>query len=161
MSTNIPLDVLDRIGVASPCSMRWEDLDGDAQMRHCGRCRLNVYNFSAMTRDEITTLVERHEGRLCGGFYRRPDGTILTRDCPVGVRAVRARVRRVAARIAAVVGVGLGAGVLAIEARGTRGRTLDPVATVRAKLAPASPFVMGEIMLTPPPVAPAAANPDE
>ncbi|HMB27752.1 MAG TPA: carboxypeptidase-like regulatory domain-containing protein, partial [Blastocatellia bacterium] len=37
------------------------------------------------------------EGRICARLYRRADGTILTQDCPVGLRAVRKKVTRAAA----------------------------------------------------------------
>src|SRR5471032_3535242 len=31
-------------------------------------------------------LIQQKEGRLCVQFYRRPDGTVITTDCPGGVR---------------------------------------------------------------------------
>lgn len=57
---------------------------GTERIRHCHRCDLNVYNLTAMTRDEAQSLVDSTEGRLCTRFYRRQDGTILTRDCRAG-----------------------------------------------------------------------------
>lgn len=89
------LPMLDNIRVASPCHERWDDMSGDEQARHCARCDKNVYNLSAMTRDAAETLLRAKEGKLCVRFYRRADGTILTADCPVGVR--RKRVQLVAA----------------------------------------------------------------
>jgi hypothetical protein len=62
------------------------------RIRHCSQCQLNVYNLSAMTRAEAEALVGRAEGRLCVRFYRRADGTILTQNCPVGLRALKRRV---------------------------------------------------------------------
>ena len=82
---------LDGIAVASPCSVSWEGMTGDDQVRHCGSCRLNVYNLSEMTRAEAESLVRNREGRLCVRFYRRADGTVITKDCPVGLRAIRRR----------------------------------------------------------------------
>ena len=38
---------------------------------------------------------------FCARFYRRPDGTLLTRDCPVGIRALRRRLWRAAVGIVA------------------------------------------------------------
>lgn len=64
---------------------------GDERIRHCALCDLNVYNFAAMTRDEIRELLVRAEGRVCARLYRRADGTLLTRDCPTGLRALRRR----------------------------------------------------------------------
>ena len=82
--------------VASPCSADWEQMVGDDRVRYCSQCRLNVYNFAAMTESEARQLIATHEGRLCGRIYRRADGTMLTQDCPVGFRAVVRRVSRVA-----------------------------------------------------------------
>ena len=69
---------------------------GDERVRHCRLCDLNVYNFAELTRDEIRALIARSEGRLCGRLYRRADGTIITRDCPTGLAALRQRMSRFA-----------------------------------------------------------------
>jgi len=42
-----------------------------------------------MTREEAEDLIRRTDGRLCVRFYKRRDGTILTKNCPVGLRAVK------------------------------------------------------------------------
>jgi hypothetical protein len=83
---------LAHVRVASPCKADWDQMIGSDRVRFCGQCSLNVYNLSAMTRDQAEHLIAANEGRLCVRFYRRNDGSILTRDCPVGLRAVRARV---------------------------------------------------------------------
>ena len=82
---------LETIRIASPCHADWDEMEGDAQARFCRTCRKNVYNLSEMTRAEAEALVTRTEGRLCVRFYTRADGTVLTQDCPVGLRAVRRR----------------------------------------------------------------------
>src|SRR5581483_9913884 len=38
-------------------------------------------------------LVRDKEGRMCVRMYQRADGTVLTSDCPVGVRRERLRAR--------------------------------------------------------------------
>src|SRR5262249_44914183 len=63
----------------------------------CSQCSLNVYDISAMTRSEAESFIANAEGRICARVYRRADGTILTQDCPVGLRAVRKKVSRAAA----------------------------------------------------------------
>ena len=95
------LPLLDQITIASPCAAPWEEMQGNEQVRFCGECRKNVYNFSEMTRAEAEALILEKEGKLCGRYYRRADGTTLTRDCPVGIRGVRARLVRAACGIAA------------------------------------------------------------
>src|ERR687894_3288947 len=87
-------------------------MTGDERVRFCGECGLNVYNLSAMTRREAEALVTSAEGRLCVRYYRREDGTILTRNCPTGLRALRRRVAGVA-RATASAALGFAAGVAA------------------------------------------------
>ena len=87
------------LGIASPCPASWESMKGDDRVRFCELCNLNVYNFAQLTRREVNALVANTEGRLCGRLYRRADGTVITRDCPVGLRALRRRVARVAGAV--------------------------------------------------------------
>jgi hypothetical protein len=54
-----------------------------------------------MTRDEVRALLVSTEGRVCARLYRRADGTVLTRDCPTGLRALRRRASRVATALIA------------------------------------------------------------
>jgi hypothetical protein len=91
------LPVLDAIRIASPCSESWDRMVGTERVRNCASCRLDVYNLSAMTRAEAEALLASRTGRLCARYYRRVDGTILTADCPVGVRRRRRQVIATAA----------------------------------------------------------------
>ncbi len=75
-----------KLDVASPCAESWDRMRGDDRVRFCGRCRLHVYDLSAMGEDEIATLVAREGDPPCVRLFARPDGTVLTRDCPVGRR---------------------------------------------------------------------------
>ncbi len=96
------ISLVQRVEIASPCSVPWDQMTGNETVRFCSECRLNVYNLSAMTSEEGERLIRETEGRLCARIYRRRDGTILTRDCPVGLRAMRRRVISVVAKVAAV-----------------------------------------------------------
>ncbi|HJX84538.1 MAG TPA: carboxypeptidase-like regulatory domain-containing protein [Candidatus Angelobacter sp.] len=103
----VSLENIHNIRVASPCPADWNKMIGDERTRHCAECNLKVYNLSAMTEREVQKLIARSQGRLCARFYRRADGTILTQDCPRGLRAVAQRVSRtVAAVLSAVMSVG-------------------------------------------------------
>jgi hypothetical protein len=88
--------MLHDIRIASPCPAKWEQMAGDDRIRWCAACNLNVYNLAELTEREIRQLLARREGRLCVRLYQRRDGTTLTRDCPVGVRAAMRRLSRVA-----------------------------------------------------------------
>jgi hypothetical protein len=94
---------INQLRVASPCQMAWAEMAGDERVRHCDDCRLNVYNTAEMTRAEVERMVMGAEGRVCIRMYRRADGTVLTRDCPAGLRAYARRVSRLASAAAAAV----------------------------------------------------------
>ena len=81
---------------------------GTERTRFCGECKLNVYNLSGMTSDEAENLLMNSEGRLCVRFYRRADGSILTKDCPVGWQAIKQRVSKTATAFASLVFAALG-----------------------------------------------------
>ena len=91
---------LDNIRVAAPCSADWDSMFGNERVRLCEQCHLNVYNLSEMSRVEADRLINEAEGRLCVRFYRRRDGSILTQNCPVGLRAIKRRLSRVATAVA-------------------------------------------------------------
>ena len=83
---------------------------GDERARFCGQCELNVYNLSAMSTLEAESLIARTEGRLCVRYYRRKDGSIITQDCPVGLRRLKQRAARIKRAVASLV-LGFLAGV--------------------------------------------------
>src|SRR5262245_47149618 len=64
-------------------------MKGDDRKRYCDACKLHVYNLAGMTRPEVETLIGG--GEACVRLFRRKDGTVLTQDCPVGVRAATRR----------------------------------------------------------------------
>jgi len=97
MTTRLPV-VLENLRIATPCTADWNEMSGSDKVRFCGLCEKNVYNLSAMTRDEAERLVRKKDGRMCVRLYQRHDGTVLTADCPVGVKRERLR-QRVWARL--------------------------------------------------------------
>src|SRR4051794_16202370 len=78
-----------RIGFA--CKERWENMVGDDRVRACGGCARPVFNLSAMTRMEAEAVLATRGLTPCVRFYRRPDGTVMTSDCPTGERRERRR----------------------------------------------------------------------
>jgi hypothetical protein len=116
-----PEQILKRVRIAAPCPANWDNMEGDERKRYCALCKLNVYNLSDMTAREAARLVSESEGRLCIRFYQRRDGTVLTRDCPVGVRALR---KRLASTVACVF-VLFTAGIAYASSLGRRGSLED------------------------------------
>lgn len=158
----ITLPQLNDIRIASPCSVDWESMTGTDQVRHCGECRLNVYNISEMTTQDAQELIARTEGRLCIRMYKRADGTVITRDCPVGLAAARATIARIACRFGAVAATILAAVVLGksrspFEERSglTANDPFYSIASVFGRAAPSRQILMGvSFTPTPPPPPP-------
>lgn len=97
---------INKLRVASPCSAGWESMTGNDRVRHCHACQLNIYNTAEMSNAEVQHLIETRESRLCIRMYRRTDGTVLTNDCPVGLRASLKRAARFAgAALTAMLGL--------------------------------------------------------
>jgi hypothetical protein len=86
MSTLIPLE---NVRVASPCRADWNLMEGDDRTRFCQSCAKHVYNLSSMSKAEAEGLIAEKEGRLCVRFYQRADGTVLTDNCPIGLKVAR------------------------------------------------------------------------
>ena len=158
-STRIPLEA---VSVASPCQAPWEAMAGDERTRFCGQCQQHVYNLSEMSLTDAQVLIQKTEGQLCVRYYRRADGTFLTDDCPVGLRAMRRRLRFVAS--VAVAGIGLFVGGLLTvfgasrqDEKGRRLRDIEPIHSIVEWFSPSPPqVIMGKMcvpedMLPPPP----------
>ena len=110
--------LIDRIDVEVPCDVPWSSMDGDDRVRHCSDCKLNVYNLSDMTTLEAEELVAGRERRLCVTYLRRPDGTVVTKDCLSVVKAIKRRARWFAGAFAALFGLSTTATVWAAESTG-------------------------------------------
>jgi hypothetical protein len=91
---------LDAVRIAVPCPANWDNLYGNERVRFCDQCQLNVYNLSEMSKAEAEHLIGQTEGRLCVRYYKRRDGSIITQNCPVGLRAIKRRLSRIAAAVA-------------------------------------------------------------
>lgn len=102
--------------LASPCEEKWEAMPGDERARHCSQCQLTVFNVKNLSERETLELLAERGVRVCARLYQRPDGTVLTRDCPVGL--ARARRKLVAGLSAAT--------ALVLCAFGLRGPTACP-----------------------------------
>jgi hypothetical protein len=100
-----------------------------------------------MSEPDALKLVNAAEGRLCIRFFRREDGTMLTRDCPVGLRAVRVKFARMWARAAAIFGA-----VTISSLFGGREARADRIPKIQLEMLRE---IKGDVCLTP---APAALN---
>jgi hypothetical protein len=161
-------DPLAHVRVAAPCRADWKRMRGNERVRFCDQCSMNVYNLSDMTRKDAEALILSAEGRLCVRYYHRADGSILTGNCPVGLRALKRRVSGFSrAVVSSVLSFFAGMAVLAGLERAQTSldaateASLDlispvplPISEPQEETAP-EPVWMGDIALEP------QANPDE
>lgn len=163
---------LDDIQIAKPCDQSWDDMDGDERSRHCNACKLDVLNIAGMDREEATDLLEsRFEEGACVRLFRRPDGTLLTQDCPVGTRTARTRRNRILAFGAATVAVLATVAAASLGTLGRRGgssrvsvdQILDDVSHKYgvSSLCRCSNVVLGAMVGPLTPNAPGAGGPDD
>ena len=132
---------LNNVRVAAPCPADWERMVGDERARYCGQCNLHVYNLSGMTRRQAEALITNTEGRLCVRFFRRADGTILTRNCPIGLSALKRRVSRTLnAALTAVLSFLAGLGLV---------QNLKPAREMHTMGTIAMPVVQGDMAIPP------------
>ena len=136
-----PLPLLDQVRVASPCKAEWNEMLGDERVRFCLGCEKNVYNLSSMQKEDAEALLRERLGKeLCIRFFQRADGTILTQDCPEGVK--KKRRKKLALAVA-------GAGAMAAAAatmfvRGSRCTMGDTATAGTAVYEPPPVPMMGE-----------------
>lgn len=106
--------MLERVRIATPCRERWEDMVGDDVVRHCARCRKDVYDLASMTTSEAEALLARDGETPCVRLRRRRDGRVVTSDCPPPSWSERTGARLAAAGAAAAVAIA--GGVVAAHA---------------------------------------------
>ncbi|QNA87712.1 hypothetical protein G4G28_03105 [Massilia sp. Dwa41.01b] len=93
---------LPHLEIPVPCTESWDAMEGDERVRHCGLCRKNVYNLSALPQAEAAALLAGDvDGQLCVRFYRRSDGSVMTSDCSTSPRVRLHRAMRTLPRTAA------------------------------------------------------------
>lgn len=120
-----PTPLLDRVRIAKPCDVPWSHMQGDDVTRHCGSCKKNVHNVSAMTKNEAEAFLAAQAAageKPCITYYRRLDGTLISEDCPVGAGRVRRKklvlFATVAAAAAAVATQGLSSHEVGVQTAG-------------------------------------------
>lgn len=137
---------LEQVRINNPCPVSWASMKGDERVRFCGQCGLNVYNLSAMSRQEAEAFLASVEGRTCLRLFRRHDGRVLTQDCPAGRKARRRRLVALAALFLAGFVAGLALLLSCFGDKQTQGRRRftelrrhEPFRTVLEWLDPSPP----------------------
>jgi hypothetical protein len=154
-----------QLRIAKPCSAIWSEMSGDSQRRFCASCKKNVYNVAGMTQREVRDLIDHSEVLPCLRLSRRADGTVITRDCPVGVAK---SYQRIALAVMGCLAFGFTIASAAIgrekkqwesETLADHLRTKPVVGPIVDKLCPQPSVVMGAMPTLPVPVPPTTPGP--
>jgi hypothetical protein len=130
---NPPRPLRMRLRLVRGCDMRWENMVGDARVRHCGACDREVYDLTAMSADEVEAFVEARQHDLpCVRLHARPDGRYQDGPCAPAER------RHLTRAALAAAGLGL-SGLLSVLASESHAEV--PSAHRRADDIATHPFV--------------------
>ena len=77
---------LPMITIQTPCTVPWDTMRGDDRVRFCGQCERQVFDLGNLSSSEVMELLGGTEEVPCVRFYRRPDGRVMTADCPLSIR---------------------------------------------------------------------------
>ena len=102
-----PENFLKNIQIASPCKMNWNDMarTSEEAKRFCGDCRKHVFSIDQLSAKEAHQLIQSasaNNSSVCVRLFKRADGTIITDDCPVGLRRIRNAWRRLRTSVASI-----------------------------------------------------------
>ncbi len=86
--------LVQNIYIAAPCPVSWDSMQGDDKVRLCNGCSKSVYNLSAMSSNEADGFLRKNGVSECMILFRRADGTVITDNCPIGLRRLRDQWRR-------------------------------------------------------------------
>ena len=97
---------LEDVPDASPCAVRWNDLEGDGDARACRHCKAAVLNVALLDGPQVEALIAAKASGQ--NLFRRADGTLIAGDC--GDAPARHRFAKIGATAVGVM-IGLAAAV--------------------------------------------------
>jgi hypothetical protein len=71
---------LETLQIPNPCSVGWQNMEGDDKTRFCRACNKPVFNLSAMTRQQAEALLAALRGNLCASLTRNENGMVVTTE---------------------------------------------------------------------------------
>jgi TonB family protein len=154
-------NLLSQAFIETPCESSWDKMTGNDSVRFCGQCSLNVYNIANLTDKEAEAVFAkgREQGRVCARLYRRPDGTIMTDNCPRSLRKIRDASRWLKTKIVAAFALAISLFTPAQAEESKKNQTKNPTQKESTKAtlgdvyvpqkAEPQPAKMGEVYLPP------------
>lgn len=86
-------DIFKQLSIPSPCSAQWKSMTGGNFVRSCDECGKQVYNLSATTPNELTSLVVEKGGNFCARVAVDRNGQYITSKSKLPPETARRPVR--------------------------------------------------------------------
>jgi|GEM_PF-5179945 hypothetical protein len=97
---------LANLSISAPCSEDWNLMTGDDKKRLCSSCKIHVYNITALESSEAEAFLASEFGKeICVKYFKRSDGTIITKNCPIGLRSLRRQGERLRKFLSSICGL--------------------------------------------------------
>lgn len=77
------------------CAMKWDEMQetDDPRCKHCERCDLHVFDLVGLNPTEISELVRKNGGEICGQAHVRNDNTLNFDPCRFPRRALQGKIK--------------------------------------------------------------------
>lgn len=85
--------IIETIEIPNPCTIGWNNLNGNDSVRHCHKCNSFVYNLETMTNKQIEELALKNKDKLCARITIKADGTIKSLDKQLEIKRINTTIK--------------------------------------------------------------------
>lgn len=69
---------LENFEVPQPCAMNWDEMTGNEEVRHCGKCQHQIYNISEMPKRRALKVLNQPNERVCISYLQDEQNQVIT-----------------------------------------------------------------------------------
>ena len=69
---------LDNFEVPKPCSMSWDEMNGNDEIRNCEKCQHPIYNISEMPKRRALKVLNQPDDRVCISYLQDEQNQVIT-----------------------------------------------------------------------------------
>ena len=71
---------LENFEVPQPCSMNWDEMTGNEEIRHCDRCQHQIYNLSEMPKRRALKVLNQPNEKVCVTYLQDEQNQVITQN---------------------------------------------------------------------------------
>lgn len=69
---------LENFEVPQPCSMNWDEMPGNEEIRHCDKCQHQIYNLSEMPKRRALKVLNQPNETVCVTYLQDEHNQVIT-----------------------------------------------------------------------------------